>query len=327
MNLAYAFTHYLSPHSSNNQKAKLLHTSSIIALSLVLVIYQVILQVFPLTGVKILGYAANIPPDEIIRLTNVKRQEIGVSDLTYNAALSQAAKAKGEHMLANNYWAHVAPDGTEPWQFFIDSGYKYRYAGENLARDFSDPGSAIDAWMASPSHKDNMLSGKYKEIGVAVIEGDLNGVDTTIIVQLFGTRLTDTAPQIPVASAEVQDAGLSAQVPTLTPTPIPATPVPTQGFIAQVSPQITPTIILQQGEIAGPAEEKAGPLQVLISPFKSTKDISVAVTVVLLAVMVFDGIVIARRKITRTGGRSFAHIAFLGMILTILLIAKAGEIL
>lgn len=320
MNLTSTLVHYFYPHTSNNQKAKLLHTSTLFALSIFLIIYQVILQVFPITGVKILGYAANIPPEEIIRLTNIKRQEAGLSNLDYNSALSQAAKAKGEHMLAYDYWAHVAPDGTEPWKFFIDSGYKYRYAGENLARDFSEPNSAIDAWMASPSHKDNMLSGKYNEIGVAVVEGDLNGVDTTIIVQLFGTRLLDTVPQVPVAAGQEPSAGASTSVPSI----ITPTLIPTVAPVAQISP----TVFFGQGEITSlPVEEKAGTLQLLISPFRSTKDISVAVTMLLLVVMVFDGIVITRRKISRVSGRTFAHIAFLGMILVILLIARVGEIL
>src|SRR4030042_1776962 len=237
MNIAYTLVHYLYPQNSNNQKARLLHTSTLFARSIFLIIYQVILQAFPLTGSKILGYAANIPPDEIIRLTNIKRQEAGISDLQYNAGLTQAAKAKGEHMLANDYWSHVAPYGTEPWKFFTDSGYRYRYAGENLARDFSDPASAISAWMASPSHKDNMLSGKYKEIGVAVVEGDLNGVDTTIIVQLFGAQLIDTTPQIPVAVAEEPIAGTAATIPTNVPTAT-VTPAPTLAPVAQISPTI-----------------------------------------------------------------------------------------
>ena len=76
-----------------------------------------------------------------------------------------------------------------------------------------------------------------------------------------------------------------------------------------------------------PVREKAPTFQLLISPFQSTKNISIATTVLLLVVMIFDGIIIVRRRITRVGGRTFAHLAFLGMILVILLIAKAGEIL
>jgi len=327
MDFAYTFVHYFFPQHSNNQKAKLIHTSTLFVLALLLVVYQLLLQTFPQRGVKILGYAANIPPDEIIRLTNVKRREAGVSDLIYSASLAQAAKAKGEHMLANDYWSHIAPDGTEPWKFFTDAGYKYRYAGENLARDFSNPNSAIEAWMASPSHKDNLLSAKYNEIGVAVVEGDLNGVETTIVVQLFGMKLIDTSPQAKVAEAGNTEA---LEVVSVVPTII-ITPVPTTSLVVNVEPtthQVQPTIIIEtaDADISG-GEDKASRLHFLVSPFNSTKEISVFTTIVLLVVMVSDGVIVAKRKINRVSGRSFAHIAFLGMILTVLLIARAGEIL
>ena len=317
MILAYALAHYFYPRFSNNHKAKLLHSSSLILLIISLIAYQFILQFLPLAGVRVLGYAANISVDEVIRLTNQKRQEAGATPLQYNAALTTAAKSKADHMLANDYWAHVAPDGTEPWKFFTDMGYKYRYAGENLARDFSNPQSAVDAWMASPSHRDNLLSGKYKEIGIAVVEGDLSGVDTTIIVQFFGTQLVDTTTSVPIAAAQPQIVASPTQIPIPTVT---AAPV-----VAQISPQ--PTIEVSLVTSSQGAKEKVGGFQLLISPFETTRGISIATTLVLLLVLVIDGVVIARRNITRIGGRSFAHLAFLGMVLAIILIAKAGEIL
>ncbi|KKQ97455.1 MAG: hypothetical protein UT24_C0008G0035 [Candidatus Woesebacteria bacterium GW2011_GWB1_39_12] len=315
---AITLSHFLFPRHSNNHKAKLLHSSSLLLLALFLVVYQIILRALPLSGVKILGYAANIPPTEIINLTNQRRAENGVTALSTSALLTEAARLKGEHMLSQDYWAHTAPDGTEPWKFFTDVGYKYRYAGENLARDFSNPNSAMEAWMASPSHRENLLSGKYKEIGVAVVEGDLGGVDTTLIVSLFGTQFSDTTSQVPVVAAKPQI--------EITPTPLAlATLTPTPQFFAGV---ITPTqgsekiIILEE-----PVQERAGRFQTLISPFESTRGVAVATTVLLLVVLVIDGIIVTRRNITRIGGRTFAHIAFLGMILAILLIAKVGEIL
>lgn len=328
MLLGFVLAHYLYPSFTNNHKAKLLHNTSILLLSFFLIAYQLILQVMPITGVGVLGYAANIAPEEIVRLTNEKRSEAGVSALQFNASLAKAARAKGEHMLQYDYWAHTAPDGTEPWKFFTDIGYKYRYAGENLARDFSNPQSAIDAWMASPSHRNNMLSNKYREIGVAVVEGDLGGVETTLIVQFFGTRLTDTVSDVQIAQA--QPAATSA--PVLTPTPIPtslpkattveATPTP-EPFISFTSPTPSEQII----KLSEPVEEKADRFKVLISPFSTTRGLSIATTALLLTVMIVDGLVVARRKIPRVGGRTFAHLAFLGMILAILLIAKAGKIL
>jgi len=207
-------------------------------------------------------------------------------------------------MINKDYWAHAAPDGTQPWKFFIDFGYKYRYAGENLARDFSNASSAVDAWMASPTHKENMLSSKYKEIGIGVVEGDLAGVDTTIIVQFFGSTYADTVPISPVAKV----------APKITPSPKPivlATPQPTAAPLAVsiFTPQPTPIS------------------RVLISPFASTKGISLATVGLLLGVLIVDGVVTSRRRIVRIGGRTFAHLAFLGMILAIALILKAGQII
>lgn len=299
MRIAHKVAHLLFPRESNNHKAKILHSSGLAVITLALIFYQVILAFLPQYGPRILGYAANISADEVVRLTNEKRVAAGLGPLTLNPTLSQAAQAKGVDMINKDYWAHAAPDGIQPWKFFIDFGYKYRYAGENLARDFSNAGSAVDAWMASPSHKENMLSPKYREIGIGVVEGDLAGVDTTIIVQFFGSTYADTVP---------------APVAKLTPTPKPvvlATPQPTAAPLAVALFSPTPTPISK----------------VLISPFSSTKGISLATVGLLLGVLVVDGVVTSRRRIVRIGGRTFAHLAFLGMILAIALILKAGQII
>lgn len=299
MKIVNKLTHLLIPHESNNQKAKLLHNSSLAFLTFAFIFYQVVLTFLPSFGPKVLGYAANISPDEVIRLTNEKRAQNGLAPLEHNPTLSVAAQAKGTDMINKDYWAHVAPDGTQPWKFFMDFGYRYRFAGENLARDFSSASSAVDAWMASPSHKENMLSAKYKEIGIGVVEGDMAGVDTTIIVQFFGTKYTDTLPVSPVAQTKAS-----------TPTPEPktivlATPMPTPSSISTVST----------------------PKPVLISPFNTTKNVSLIIVGVLLAVLVIDGLVTSKRRIVRIGGRTFAHLAFLGMILAVVLILKAGQVL
>lgn len=320
MKILHKLRHLIIPHESNNQKAKILHNSSLTILILVLALYQGFLSFFPRFGPRILGYAANISPDEVIRLTNEKRAEAGVGALTTNATLSAAAQAKGADMLAKDYWAHVSPDGTQPWYFFTTFGYKYRYAGENLARDFSDPPSAIAAWMASPSHKENMLSGKYKEIGVAVVEGDLAGVDTTIIVQFFGTNLVDTLPETPVAQAKAAAPAKPEVSPSL---------VPTKAVASVISitstPTLTPTVA--PALVQAPAGIQTTSPQVLISPFSSTRGISLAVIILLLVIMIIDVVVSYKRKTFRVGGRTLAHIIFIGMILAIVIIARAGKIL
>ena len=299
------------PRESNNQKAKLLHSSSLTFLTIALILFQGFITFFPKFGPNILGYAANISPDEVVRLTNEKRAQNGLAPVSLNSTLSQAAQAKGADMLNKDYWAHVSPDGTQPWKFFTDFGYRYRYAGENLARDFTNPSSAVDAWMSSPSHKENMLNAKYKEIGVAVIEGDLAGVDTTIIVQFFGTLYSDTLPPAPIAQA--------------TPTPtVVTTAIPTETIVPTVT--ITPTVLPTPPSQLTTLPSQESPT-ILISPFNTTKTVSLAIVVVLLGLLVIDGLVTSRRRIARIGGRTFAHLSFLGMILAIVLILRAGQIL
>jgi uncharacterized protein YkwD len=299
MQLIKLLTHLLVPHESNNQKARIIHSSSLGILAVFLIAFQLILNVITGTFPKVLGYAANISPSEVIRLTNIQRQANGLSAVTENATLDSAALAKGNDMLAKGYWAHFAPDGTSPWSFFLKFGYKYKYAGENLARDFSDASSAVTAWMNSPSHKENILNPNYREIGIGVVEGSLAGVDTTIIVQFFGTTLSG-APSIPVAQAATR-------------TPTPATPTP--------KPIPTQTPVLVATPTPGAASVT------YISPFSSTKNLSMAILGVLLLVLSIDLIVVRRKRIARIGGRTIAHIAYLGMILAVILILKAGQII
>ena len=302
MRFIHKIAHLLIPRESNNQRAKLLHNSSLTLITFAFILYQLIISFVPRFAPRILGFAANISPDEVVRLTNEKRTQAGLLPLSLNSTLSQAAQAKGADMLNKGYWAHVAPDGTQPWVFFTNFGYKYRYAGENLARDFANPQSAVEAWMNSPSHKENLLSPKYKEIGIGVVEGNLAGVDTTIIVEFFGTKYADTLPVAPIAEAK-------AVVATPIATPM-ATSVPTTTRI------MVPTANLSIGEP-----------RILVSPFNVTKSVSLGIVGILLFVLVLDGFFVSRRRIARIGGRTFAHLAFLGMILAIALILKAGQII
>ena len=216
MQLLKFLRHLFIPHESNNQKAKILHPSSLVLIALFLVGFRLILNFGSKAMPQVLGYAANISPSEIIRLTNVQRQENGLLPLSENSTLDAAALAKGNDMLAKQYWAHFAPDGTSPWSFFLKFGYEYSYAGENLARDFTDAQSAVTAWMNSPSHRENMLNPNYKDIGIGVVEGTLDGADTTIIVQFFGTPLNNS-----VAISMAKAAGLPKTQPSPVPTPSP----------------------------------------------------------------------------------------------------------
>lgn len=180
------------PHQHNNHKAKVLHKTSLFVLLGVMVMAQSSLAIFRQYKPGVLGYAAYINPQEVIDLTNNQRIAKGLPKLKLDPLLVTAAQSKAADMIARGYWAHNTPDGKEPWYFISSAGYKYLHAGENLARDFSSAPSTVDAWMKSDSHRANLLNSNYTDIGVAVIDGKVNGVDTTIVVQMFGKPLTTT---------------------------------------------------------------------------------------------------------------------------------------
>lgn len=82
--------------------------------------------------------ASEISSTYLVELANKDRQKKGVAPLQYNKKLERAAFLKAENMMKLQYWAHYGPNKESPWQFIIQSGYSYAYAGENLAKGFSD---------------------------------------------------------------------------------------------------------------------------------------------------------------------------------------------
>lgn len=282
-------THLFLPHPSNNYKAKTLHISSLSTLMLLIMAGQIFMTVLGRAVPGVLGIATNITADELVNLTNAKRAEAGLPVLTLNPALSQAAQAKGADMIAKNYWAHTSPDGNTPWVWFKNAGYRYLYAGENLARDFGDSGGVVNAWMNSATHRENILSNRYREVGIAVIHDTFGGQPTTLVVQMFGT-------QAAAAPAAVRQEA-----------------VKTVGQITEAAEAVL-------------AELETPPLPLLDS-FSLTKAVSLSITLVLLLVMVIDAVVITRKRIIRLSGKAWAHLVFLGILLLVIIGIQPGLIL
>ena len=180
--------HFFIPHKKNNHRAKLLHNFSLFVLILGVALTSTLAVVVHKTHPEVLGVSYQVSDVQLLNLTNYERAQAGQPPLTLNRQLSEAAKKKSAHMFANNYWAHFAPDGTSPWDFIRGEGYSYTYAGENLAKGFTTSYDAVKAWMKSPTHKANILSPNYREVGFSVGEGKLQGEETVLIVQEFGTR-------------------------------------------------------------------------------------------------------------------------------------------
>jgi hypothetical protein len=131
-------------------------------------------------------HAVSLSADRIIELTNEERIKSGLGPVKADALLTSAAYAKANNMLNEQYWDHFGPNGESPWQFIKASGYSYIYAGENLGKGFTTSEGLHQAWMASPTHKENIIGKNYKDIGIAIVNGNLNGEDVFLVVQMFG---------------------------------------------------------------------------------------------------------------------------------------------
>jgi hypothetical protein len=134
-------------------------------------------------------FFASIVPDVLVEMTNIRRDEVDIAELRVDPLLTKAAQKKADDMASKGYFAHTSPEGITPWYWFDFVDYNYRYAGENLAVNFSEAYEVDEAWMKSPKHRDNIVNEKFEEVGIATAEGEYKGKEAIFVVQLFGTRM------------------------------------------------------------------------------------------------------------------------------------------
>lgn len=285
------------PHPHNNHRAKVLWPRSIMVLIGIFLMGRSFISMTISLKPGVLGYASQISPAKIIEYTNNQRLSAGLSIVRENKALDEAALSKAADMFAKGYWAHVSPTGTEPWYFITKSGYKYQHAGENLARDFSNPKDIVAAWMASPTHKQNLLDGRYQDMGIAVMDGYIDGVETTIVVQMFGSAAS-TAPKITSANIGVPQVQAESKNTVL---------------------DVEPINVVQENQHLEP---ESG-----LSPLDLTRSWSLAFVVMILFALSLDWIFVLRYNIIRISGKTWAHLTYFAAIAAIAIIIRQGIVL
>lgn len=323
--------HNVIPHLHEDGAEHSAHALSVFALFGYLAVFVVVIAgfgVIRVTAPQILG-AVTFSADQIISLTNVKRSENGLGQVTANQLLAQAAAAKAANMFSENYWAHNSPSGKTPWTFIQAAGYKYVYAGENLARDFADAQSVVNAWMNSPSHKSNLLDKNFKEIGVAVASGTLTGQEGILVVQMFGSGISQIpaplaqASPSPVAVASPTSQAVAGNVasPKPSPTPSPAespTPTPTQAPVVAQADLLVPV----------PSEQPGSEVTVLASrQFSISKIISLALVGFVFLLFVTEVVMVSRREHLHLRSGLLAHLGILAFLLFLIWYAVGGAVL
>lgn len=210
------------------------------------------LQIFP----SVLGQDSQITADGVYQAINQQRTQQGVSTLKWNDTLAQAAQAKANDMIAKDYWAHTSPEGKDPWTFIDGTGYQYRVAGENLARNFTSTSSMVDAWLKSPTHRANLLHTAYQETGIAAVTGKMNGKETVLVVQMFGapvarTSAAATGADNPSLAAEPRLVGEVPSTPeNFTQWIFPVTGPAVQPAVLGITAEITPLNLYRFGMLA-----------------------------------------------------------------------------
>lgn len=166
---------------------------------------SVIFAIYVLGGFAAAASAkeSDITASLVIKLVNEARKEADVEILTENPKLKAAAENKAQDMINRDYFAHISPLGESPWDLIVGQGYDYRFAGENLAIDYTSAKQQQQAWMESPLHRKNILNPEYKEIGVAVKSGTIDGRRTTVTVQEFGAQMAELTAQSSAAKKEL----------------------------------------------------------------------------------------------------------------------------
>jgi len=130
--------------------------------------------------------ALSLTAANVLSLANQARAAAGAQALRLSVLLNSSAQAKADDMAKNGYFAHTSPSGLTPWSFIRGSGYRYVRSAENLAVHYQTAEAAQGSWMASPSHRANIMNPAFVDLGVGIARGVFEGADTLFVVEHFG---------------------------------------------------------------------------------------------------------------------------------------------
>jgi hypothetical protein len=313
------------PKITNNFRPGLLHHKALFSLVIFFFSAGIVMSLVRHNLPSVLGISSNVSQDQLLIITNEYRQQNGLPVLSLNPELSQAAQSKASDMFAKNYWAHVSPDGTTPWIFIKSAGYGYIYAGENLARGYNSAQDVIAAWMASPEHRQNMLSSNYQNVGFAVETGNLTGEDTVLVVEMLGSTALAVVPsnQEAVNAAPTVKAPV-AEVPSITPSPV---VVASNNSNNQELPKNTLGISKSTSKVQPTPANSIPQIEPLFAAASFSFNPAEGIVSLFILILILDMILIERRKIVRFVGHNIDHIFYLSLILVVIFVLAKGLII
>lgn len=106
---------------------------------------------------------------KILSLTNKRRAKAGCGALKLHTSLRKAARKHSALMAKHQTLSHQLPGEASLGKRITKAGYRnWRAVAENVAYGYPTPGDMMAAWMASPGHRKNILTCRYKHLGVGV---------------------------------------------------------------------------------------------------------------------------------------------------------------
>lgn len=113
---------------------------------------------------------------DVLELINEQRSLYGLRPFVWNSDLAAAAYEHCADMAERDYFSHDTPEGLTPFERMRNMGIRYAAAAENIAAGQPDPQSVVEAWMNSPSHRENILDPKLNETGISFVRGGTYGI-------------------------------------------------------------------------------------------------------------------------------------------------------
>ena len=104
--------------------------------------------------------------NEVYEITNNYRSLVGVSSLTLDSSLVEAASIRAKEL--SDSFSHTRPNGSSCFTVLSELGISYGTAGENIAAGYSSSQSVMEGWRSSSAHYQNIISSKFKKIGIGV---------------------------------------------------------------------------------------------------------------------------------------------------------------
>lgn len=137
----------------------------------------------------------------VLELVNAERTSRGLNPLSYSKQLESQATQYACEMISYNFFAHENPvTGSTLRERAEQFQYDFQIIGENLAAGQPTPEEAMDDWMNSPGHRENILNREFTEIGIGIRTG---GTYRTYWVQEFGRPRQVKIVEIPGDSADM----------------------------------------------------------------------------------------------------------------------------